>query len=123
MVRALWNVDEADRDSVAREGLAELETVTERCEILGDQLENLRRALVRMADVHPASTSQTEKVLASLRVPDLPSGLSPETHARLEALAVRSNAVSDVYEATIPGSTPLLLAIVPDTERIVISLE
>lgn len=103
---------------MARDGLAEIEVAQLCLDMVRSELAELARLLVKAILIRPANHTLVEQALAELRVPSLPPGLTPHTAQRLATLAAPARITSQIYEVVIPNAEPLLLALIPDNERI-----
>ena len=118
MVHSLWKVDTQDREAVALDGLAEVDVANVHLDVARSELAELARLLVQAVSIRRANQIIVEQVLAGLRVPNLPPGLTSNTMQRLAILVTRTRTISDIYEVVIPNANALLLALIADNERV-----
>jgi hypothetical protein len=78
--------------------------------------------LVQAADIRVAAEWERQEVLAALRVPPMPPGLTAHQLARIAALRARAELLADVYVVITP-STWQPYAIASDTGLLVLVLD
>lgn len=117
MVRALADVDEADRAEVAERGLAELDAAAHEPDPVLPRLGALALRLSE-SELRSADETETRAALDELAAPEPPRGLSPDAAAKLELLAERARATSEVLVAERDRGSALWLAVTPEGDRV-----
>ncbi len=122
--RSLEAIRRPDRAEAVASGLAELDDVAARPELVTDLLRQVGLAFARSASAHPADPETAESVLATLRLPEaLPTGLTEPQVARLTELNRRAAGLRQVWLVSGDDHETLAVAWAPDTDRLVLALD
>ena len=117
--QALRGVLERDRAAVVASGLAELDAAAAHPEIVAEFLQDVAARLARAREIRWAEGEARESILAGVRIPEIPAGLTDEQHERLSELRQRAAALRDVYLViSDQGQLPVLRA--ADTNLLVL---
>ncbi|MBX6750729.1 MAG: hypothetical protein IRY85_13835 [Micromonosporaceae bacterium] len=121
IAQSLTGVLERDRAQVLATGLAELDSAADRAEIVAGVLRDVAPRLARAHQIERADPATIEPVLARLRVPPLPPGLTEAQSARLAGLGAQAAAIREVF-LVITETESLPVAMTPDGTRLVLVL-
>jgi hypothetical protein len=117
--QALRGVLERDRAAVVASGLAELDAAATDPEIVVEFLQDVAPQLANAREIRRAEGEAKESILAALRIPEIPAGLTDEQHERLSELRERAAALRDVYLViSDQGELPVVRA--ADTDLLVL---
>jgi hypothetical protein len=119
---SLASTPERERAENVAIGLAELDLASTDPLQVTNVLAAQAPLLGAATDIRVAPTWQRREVLAALRVPPMPAGLTAEQLTRIDALRARAELITDVY-VVITASAQQPYAIAADTGLLVLMLD
>ena len=120
MARSLYGVSNDQRAGIAMVGWAELQDNIVSDHKLISRLNTLALRLQRLANVRAATTAERNSNLAELHVTAPRAHLPPDVLEGLNAISQRAKAVSLVYFLETLQGAPLVVALAPDGQQLVL---